>query len=80
MNNNRRKEIMKAITLMQEALAILNVARHEEGDYYEDMPDSLQESAQGYAVEQSYGYLEDAYCGLEDVINAAFGSIGEFYA
>ena len=75
MNNDRRKEINKAIALMQEALSIIETARDEEGDYYDNMPENLQDSPRGQAAEQSYGFLEDAYCTLEDAINAAESSM-----
>lgn len=80
MNSDRRKEINKAIALMQQALDILEVARNEEGDYYENMPENLQDSPRGHAAEQSYGYLEDAYCTLEDAINAAHSSMEAYHA
>jgi hypothetical protein len=47
MNNDRRKEINKAIGLLQEALNILEVARDEEGDTYNNMPENLQSSERG---------------------------------
>lgn len=75
MNNDRRKKINKAIALMQESLSILETARDEEGDYFNSMPENLQSGERGQAAEQSYGYLEDACCNLEDVISTAENSL-----
>ena len=69
MNNDRRKEINKAIALLQEALSILETARDEEGDYFNNMPENLQSSERGQKAEEAYGYLEDACCNLEEVIS-----------
>jgi len=44
MNKDRRTEINKAIGMLQEALSILETARDEEQEYYDNMPESLQGS------------------------------------
>lgn len=75
MNNDRRKEINKAIALMQEALAILETARNEEQDYYDNMPENLQSSDRGCAAEAAASDLDDACSSLEDVIGSAENSL-----
>ena len=71
MNNDRRKEINKAVALLQEALSILETARDEEGDTFNNMPENLQSSERGQASEEACGNLEDACCTLEEVISSA---------
>jgi hypothetical protein len=44
MNKDRRTEINKAIGMLQEALSILETARDEEQEYYDNTPESLQGS------------------------------------
>ena len=58
MNNDRRKEINKAIGLLQEALSILETARDEEGYTFENMPENLQNSERGQQTEEAYNQLE----------------------
>jgi hypothetical protein len=70
MNNQRRKELNKAIGLMQEALAIIETARDEEGDFFENMPESLQDTERGQKAEETYGNLEEACGYLQDVISS----------
>lgn len=69
MNNDRRKEINKVVALLQEALSILEMARDEEGDTFNNMPENLQNSERGQKAEEAYGQLEDACSSLEDVIS-----------
>jgi hypothetical protein len=71
MNNDRRKQINKAVALMQEALSILETARDEEQEYYDNMPEGLQGSERGEAAEQAVSNLEDACSNLEDAISSA---------
>lgn len=71
MNNDRRKEINKAVSLLQEAMSILETARDEEGYTFNNMPENLQNSERGQLSEQAFGYLEEACCSLEEVISAA---------
>lgn len=70
MNNARRKEINKAISLLQEALSILEAARDEEGDTFDNMPENLQNSERGQMTQEAFGYLEEGCCSLEDVISS----------
>lgn len=74
MNNNRRKEINKAVALLQEALSILETARDEEREYYDNMPENLQSSERGCAAEQAASYLDDACSSLEEVISSSENS------
>jgi hypothetical protein len=71
MNNDRRKEINKAIGLLQEALSILETARDEEGYTFENMPENLQNSERGQQTEEAYNQLEEACCNLEEVITSS---------
>lgn len=71
MNNDRRKEINKAVSLLQEALSILENARDEEQDYYDNMPENLQGSDRGQTAEQAASNLDDACSSLEEVISYA---------
>jgi len=71
MNNDRRTRINQAVGLMQEALSILETARDEEQENYDNMPESLQGSERGEAAEQAVSNLEDTCSNLEDAISSA---------
>ncbi len=47
MNNVRRKELNKAARLLEEAQEILVNCCEEERDYYDNMPENLQNSGRG---------------------------------
>lgn len=51
MNNARRKEIARAVALLNEAQTIIATCAEEEQEAYDNMPESLQESERG---QQSY--------------------------
>lgn len=71
MNNDRRNRINQAVALMQEALSILETARDEEHEYYDNMPENLQGSERGEAAEQAASNLDDACGALGDAISSA---------
>ena len=44
MNRNRRREITRAVKLVEEARGILEAVTEEEQEAYDNMPEGLQES------------------------------------
>ena len=50
MNKARRKEIARAIELMEQAREILEAVRDEEQETFDNMPESLQGSERGEAM------------------------------
>lgn len=60
MNKIRRKEIAKAIELMELAREILESVRDEEQEAFDNMPESLQGSERGEAMEEYIYTLEEA--------------------
>ena len=76
MNNPRRKELKKAIDLIMEARLIVEMVQEEEYDAFCNLPEGLQNSERGEAMEENANRLEDiAYSlgdfedELEDIIN-----------
>ena len=63
MNKARRKEIARAIELMEQARDILESVMDEEQDAFDNMPESLQGSERGEAMEE---YI----CTIEEVLDA----------
>ena len=65
MNKLRRKEIARAIELMEQAREILEAVMEEEQEAFDNMPESLQCSERGEAMEEYIGTLEEAIDNLE---------------
>ena len=65
MNKLRRKEIAKAIELMEEAREILETVRDEEQEAYDNMPESLQNSERGETMEEYISTIEGCMDNLE---------------
>ena len=59
MNKARRKEIARAITLMEQAREILEEVRDGEQEAFDNMPESLQYSERGEAMEEYIYTLEE---------------------
>lgn len=74
MNNNRRKDINKAIDLLtkiqadwQEALDLIGTAADEEQEYFDNMPESLQGSDKGQGAESAAGMLTEVKDAMEEI-------------
>lgn len=65
MNKARRKEIARAIELMDEAREILEAVMEEEQEAFDNMPESLQCSERGEAMEEYISTLEEFTYNLE---------------
>lgn len=59
MNKARRKEIARAIELMEQAHGILVTVRDEEQEAFDNMPEGLQYSERGEAMEGYIGTIEE---------------------
>ena len=70
MNDARRKEIQRALTLIGEAKGILEVALTQEQDDYDNMPDDLRNDDEGERAEETVDALERAAMGCGDAITA----------
>lgn len=69
MNNARRKEIREAISLIQEAVDILVNVREDEEMAYENLPEGIQMSERGDAMQEWIDTLTDAEDSIQDVID-----------
>lgn len=65
MNKARRKEIARAIELMDEAREILEAVKDEEQEAFDNMPEGLQCSERGETMEEYIGTLEEVVYNLE---------------
>lgn len=70
MNKFRRKQIQEALSLIDKAYALLTNAKEEEEMAFENLPESLQESERGTAMQDNVDYLDTAVTGLEEAKEA----------
>ena len=68
MNDARRKEIQRALTLIGEAKGILELALSQEQDDLDNMPEDLQGDEEGERAEDMVDALERAAMGCGDAI------------
>lgn len=68
MNAQRRKEIQKAIALIENAKEILEYVAEEEGNAFDNLPESIQYSERGERMEEIKDNIEDVCSELEDQI------------
>lgn len=66
MNNQRRKEIQKAIALLDQAREILEIVKEEEEQCFDNMPENLQYSKKGEKIEENIYTLEEFIDTLQD--------------
>jgi poly-gamma-glutamate capsule biosynthesis protein CapA/YwtB (metallophosphatase superfamily) len=59
MNKQRRKEIAKAIELIQQAREILEGVKDEEQEAFDNLPENLQSSESGEKMEWCISGIED---------------------
>lgn len=69
MNKARRKEIDKAVALIQEAKDILESTAEEEQEYYDNMPENMQSGEKGERAQSAAESLQEAVGNLDEAIN-----------
>ncbi len=76
MNAIRRKQLQKALELISEARSIIEEVRDEEENAYDNMPEGIQDSERGeamqdniYSLEEVMDTLEEEETIIEDVIS-----------
>lgn len=60
MNKQRRKEVEKAIVLLEDSLKILDKVSSEEMDAFDNLPDNFRDGDMGQAMEDAMDCLSDA--------------------
>lgn len=67
MNNKRRKSLLIAINLLEQALSVINSVKDEENDSLENIPESLQYGEAYDIMEQNVDKLEDISSAIEEI-------------
>lgn len=67
MNKQRRKFISSSLEYLEKALNIIETAKDEEQEAYDNLPESLQCSERGEAMEEILFVLEDIFDSIQSV-------------
>lgn len=69
MNNDRRKRILEVIDKLEQELEKLEFVREEEIEAHDNLPESLQESDRGEAMQEAIDAMEEAYEYIRDAVD-----------
>ncbi len=77
MNKERRKALQDAVNLIEkikddieEAKALIETARDEEQDYFDNMPEGFQHGEKGEAAQSAITELDGAISSLDDAVDS----------
>lgn len=69
MNNDRRKRILEVIDKLEQQMEALEFVRDEEIEAHDNLPESLQESDRGEAMQEAIDAMEEARESIEEAIS-----------
>lgn len=70
MNKQRRKDLQRAIELLEEAKSIVEDSSTEEQAGFDNLPESLQGAERGEKMEENVSSLDEAVSSTDDAINS----------
>ena len=70
MNKERRKMLINASVLVEQAKDLIQQACQEEQESFDNMPEGLQEADKGQAMQEAIGLMEQLDSDLEDCMSA----------
>lgn len=76
--NNKRRELIKQIAIELDALRerVENI-KSEEQDYFDNMPESLQNGEKGETAQAAIDALDTAYDGFDTIVDALSEADGQ---
>ncbi len=74
MNKDRRKRLADLQEKLDALLSDLQEVAEEEREYFDNMPESIQQGERGDAADEAAGALEDAAGELENLIGTLQGA------
>ncbi len=74
MNKERREELLEVVDMLDDAVSRLGEIRDDEQDALDSMPDSLQDSSRGMAMQEAIDTLDE----FEDSIVTIQSRIEEY--
>ena len=70
MNNERRKLLADAIAKMEEAKTLIEIARDEEQDAFDNMPEGIQTGERGQKMESAIEAMEEVIDDIENTVES----------
>lgn len=70
MNNTRRKLLQSIINTLNDCSSDLESAKDEEQEAFDNLPEGLQVSVRGEAMESAISEMENAISNIEDAISS----------
>ena len=70
MNDARRKELTKAIALIEDAKSILEIEQQGEQEYFDNMPENMQSGDRGQRAEEVADLLSEVVTSCEEAISS----------
>lgn len=75
MNNTRRKAINELIEQLEEIQSRIEEIKDEEEEYYNNMPESLQDGEKGDRAQSAIDNLDDATNSIGEVIDSLTSAV-----
>ena len=69
MNAERRKELSRIIEKLEAQLDAIETVKDEEEECYDNLPEQLQDTERGEAMQENYEDLDSIYDDLQDIID-----------
>lgn len=70
MNRKRRKDLEGVKAALEEAKERLEFIGEEEQEYYDNMPEGIQEGIKGDAAQEAIDAIDAAVYGIDDVLSS----------
>ena len=75
MNNTRRKQIQAIIDKLENLKSDIECLKDEEQEAFDNLPESLQGSERGIAMEDATYNLDEAYASIDSAVDSLTESI-----
>lgn len=70
MNDTRRKQLLKAVELLEAAQAIVEEVQEQEQEAHDNLPDNLQETELAEDIQENADDLQESYDDLDNIIES----------
>lgn len=72
MNNTRRAQLRKALSMIETAQSIIEEVKEQEQEAYDNLPEGLQESDRGRDIDENAYTLEMALDEIETIVDSLY--------
>lgn len=72
MNNTRRAQLRKAVSMIEVAQSIIEEVKEQEQEAYDNLPEGLQESDRGRDIDENAYTLEMALDEIETIVDSLY--------